>query len=128
MTDASRRDAEKARTAARQLQRLGDPAWLDGNGEDEIWSPRDICEIFDVTMNTVYKLNAHRTIKYRHFGKHCRYLRSDVLSYFMGRDVDAVEGEPIRKLPLEELPRIFARKRAPKVPKKRKPEQEPEAA
>lgn len=118
------REAEKARTAARQLQRMGDPAWLDANGEDEFWGPEDLCEIFDVTMNTIYKLNAHRTIPYKRFGKHCRYLRSNVLSYVMGRDADAAEGQPFKRLPLEELPRVFARKREVKVSKKRKPKSE----
>lgn len=128
MTTVSRRDAEKARTAARQLQRMGDPNWLDPDGEDEFWGPKDLCEIFDVTMNTIYKLNAHRTIPYRRFGKHCRYLRSDVLSYVMGRDADAVDGQPFTRLPLEELPKVFARRRVPKVSKKRERKSESDAA
>lgn len=90
--------------------RSGSNAYLDPNGEDEVWTGEDICDVFSVTMNTVYKLNAQGAIPYHKFGKHCRYLRSDVLSYFMARDSDAPSSAKFERLPLDELPRVFKRR------------------
>lgn len=97
------------------MRRLGSTAWLDENGEDEVWTPEDICEVFEVSIHTVYKLNAVHAIPYSYFSKHCRYFRSDVLNYFMSRDSDIIDDDPseFKRLPLDELPRIFRRRRRP---------------
>ena len=95
--------------------RTGSVAYLDEYGHDEVWTPEDICDVFTVTKNVVYKLNQQGAIPYKKFGRHCRYLRSDVLSYFMSRDVDAKtdDGSPMefRRLSLDELPAIYKRPR-----------------
>lgn len=109
--------------ATDDIRRAGADRWLD-KGEDEIWTVEDICEIFDVTANTVYKMNRHRVISFHYFGKHARYFRSDVLNYFMARTQD--DSELNKWLSLGELPPIFKRRHGSKQPKKRAKKGEPE--
>lgn len=106
------------------IRRVGHERWLD-KGEDEIWDINDVCEVFIVTKNTVYKMNRDRVIPYRYFGKHVRYFRSDVLNYFMARTPD--DADLNKWLSLGELPPIFKRRHGPKQPKKRAKKQEPNA-
>lgn len=105
------------------IRRAGAERWLD-KGEDEIWTVEDICEIFDVTENTVYKMNRDRRIDYHYFLKHVRYFRSDVLNYFMARTPD--DQDLNQWLSLGELPPIFKRRHGPKQPKKRIKKEEPQ--
>ena len=107
-------------TAPAFTSRTGSDAYLDEHGRDEVWTIEDICEVFAVTKNVVYKLNQQGAIPYRPFGRHCRYLRSDVLSYFMARDKDAAPGPgEFERLPLDQLPKVFKRRRSVPEPKKK---------
>lgn len=64
-------------------------------GRDEIWTPQDVCDQLKINMNQLYKLNASSAIPMYRVGKHCRYLRSEVLTWFKGQDVDRDKKKPI---------------------------------
>lgn len=63
------------------------PVTTSGNGhDDEIWTPADVCARLKINMNQLYKHNASGSFPMYRVGKHCRYLRSEVLRWFVEQD------------------------------------------
>ncbi len=81
---------------------------------DEILTPEDVCAMLKININQLYKHNAMGSFPMYRVGKHCRYLRSEVLNWFMrqnpDRDPTAI-GD--RKLALSQLPNVRPPGRTP---------------
>ncbi len=50
----------------------------------EIMTPKDVAEYLKLPLSTVYKLSQEGKLQGTKFGKHWRYLRSDIESYLTG--------------------------------------------
>lgn len=74
---------------------------------DEIWTPEDIKDTFHLTMNQVYKLNQTLPFPVYKVGKHCRYLKSQVLNWFLNQDTRIRANESLwSDRPLDQLPDV----------------------
>lgn len=71
---------------------------------DPIMTPQDVCEMLKINMNQLYKFNSNGLPMHKQ-GKLCRYLRSEVMNWFMNNDTRIKDDPSLhRNLPPDDLP------------------------
>lgn len=94
----------------------------------------EVCKMIRCNMNQLYKLNQQLAFPVYKRGKHCLYLYSEVNNWLLNQSLAIKDDGITRKLPVEELPRVWPPEAwplepddDPKPPKarRRKVEQEP---
>lgn len=93
-----------------------------GAGGGDMWmTAAEVCKMIRCNMNQLYKLNQELRFPVYKRGKHCLYLYSEVNNWMLNQSLAIKNDGIVRKLPVEDLPKVWPPEAWPVEPEEPKP-------